>query len=464
MSITKNLTPLFYPNSVAVVGASSDPKKLGYFCLKSFTDSNFKGDIYPINPGYEEILGLKAYPSVKSLPAAFDLAIIVVTSNMVPSVLKECAQKGVKGAVIITAGFKEIGSDLGEKLQDELRDIANSADIKIIGPNTFGMYNTDADLNASFTPLFSKMRKGEISFLSQSGGMCHTVSYLAIDDRIGLNKALSLGNRCNLDFADLLEFLGEDTKTRAIAMYIEGLEKPRELIEAARKVVRKKPVVAYKSGRFQVTDQAALSHTGSLAGNYQIYDAALKQAGVIMANDCTELFDMTKALAFCPPLKGDRVAVCSLIAGPGIVSADCCQNNGMSMSKFSSSTQKKLDSLLPPLTFRMNPLDMAFAQNLGTWKEILSEILNDSQVDTMLMIFPKQEFFDPMMGDVAELAIDLLKTYKKPIVMCLPSPRDSFVEERDKMQKNGIPVYQTPERAAKSLAALAKYGRAVNMI
>ncbi len=459
ISAMKKFKPVFYPDSVAVVGASKDARKFGYLCLKSLVNSEFQGSIYPINPGSSEILGLKSYPSIKSIPAKVDLAIIVVPAELVPSVLQECSHKGIKGAVIITAGFKEAEGFLGAELQDEARHIADNADIKIIGPNTFGMFNTHADLNASFTPLLSTMPQGDISFVSQSGGMCHTVSYLALDDGIGLDKVLSLGNRCNVDFADILEFLGEDLHTRAIAMYIEGIDNPRSLVEAAKKVVRKKPVVAYKIGKSQTASRAAYSHTGSLAGNYELYDAALRQAGVLMVNDSVELLDTAKALAFCPPAQGRRIAFCSPVAGPGIVSADCGQGHGLTIAEFSAATREKIEAILPPRTFRMNPLDMAFARDLDMWQEILMTIINDPGVDAMLIFFVKQEFFDPIIGGVVELLIDLLKTYMKPIVMCLISPRDIFVKEKAKLQKNRIPVYQTPERAVRALAALVKYSK-----
>lgn len=459
VSPIKKFEPVFYPDSVTLVGASRDPRKFGYLCLKSLIDSKFPGMIYPINPGSSEILGLKSYPSVKSVPGTVDLAIIVVPANLVPAVLRECGRKGVKGAVIITAGFKEAEGSLGTELQDEARDIAEEANIKIIGPNTFGMYIPHANLNASFTPLLSTIKKGDISFLSQSGGMCHTLSYLAMDDGIGLAKVLSLGNRCNVDFADLLEYLGEDPQTRAIAMYIEGIDNPRRLVAMAKEVTKKKPVVAYKTGKSRAANQAAFSHTGSLAGNYELYSAALRQAGVLMVKDSLELLDTAKALAFCPLAKGDRIAVCSPVAGPGIVSADLGQENGLTIAEFSLPTQEKIETILPPVTFRMNPLDMAFARNSGMWKEILKAIINDPGVDAMLLIFVKQEFFDPIIDEVVELAIDLLKTYHKPIVMGLLSPSKIFVQEKNRLQRNRIPVYQTPERAVKALAALISYSK-----
>ena len=240
MSIRTEISPIFYPRSVAVIGASPDFKRLGYHCMKSLLMSHFPGKIYPIHPALSEISGFKAYPSIKAVPGKVDLAIVAIRTSLVPSILEECIEKGVKGIVLITAGFKEIEDKAGAELQDEITAIANKANIKIIGPNTFGLVNLHASLNASFTPEFSLTPGGDISLVSQSGGFCHLMAPLAMAEHVGLSKIIGIGNRCNIDFADMLGYLGDDPDTGVIMMYVEGTDEARRLFEVAGRVTNVK--------------------------------------------------------------------------------------------------------------------------------------------------------------------------------------------------------------------------------
>lgn len=342
-----DLDEVFNPSSVVVVGASPDERKMGYQCVKSLVEA-FDGEIYVVNPRVRRILGIDAYKPVKQIPGSVDLAIIVVPSSVVLPVVQECAEKGVKGAVIITGGFKEASaaerdaSMDGELLQERLAALAEDAGMKIIGPNTFGFVNVGV-INASFSPVFNGLRKGRIAMVGQSGGVCHIFAYMAMNEGIGLSKVVGLGNRCNVEFCDILEYLEEDDETDTIAMHIEGIDEPRKLMDAARRVA-KKPVVAYKVGRTRAVERAALSHTGSMAGEYKLYDAAFRQSGVVTVNSCEELFDAAKILSLCQDClpKGRRVAIISTQAGPGIILTDECVSGGLQLARFSEETEKKL--------------------------------------------------------------------------------------------------------------------------
>jgi acyl-CoA synthetase (NDP forming) len=268
--------------------------------MKSLIQGRYPGRIYPINPGKDQILGIKAYPSLSRVAETVDLSIIVLPSEQVPGIIKECQEKGVRGIVLITAGFKEIEDKRGETLQREIAELAYRSGIKIIGPNTFGIVNLHLPLNASFTPEFSWVNKGGISLVSQSGGMSHLMAFLSLQNKIGLSKIIGLGNRCNVDFAETVEYLIRDSQTRVIALYLEGIDHPKKLMEVAERGNREKPILAYKVGRSSTSDRASQFHTGSLAGKHEIYESAFKQAGILTVGSSEELLDAAKALALCP--------------------------------------------------------------------------------------------------------------------------------------------------------------------
>jgi len=452
---------IFYPHSVAVIGASTDFKRLGYHCMKSLIMSHFPGKIYPIHPSLPEITGFKAYPSIKAVPGEVNLAIIAVRTSLVPSILNECAEKRVKGIVLITAGFKEIQDKIGTELQEEIAAIANRANIKIIGPNTFGMVNLHANLNASFTPQFSLTPRGNISLVSQSGGFCHLMAPLAMAEHVGLSKIIGIGNRCNVDFADILDYLADDPDTGVIMMYIEGTDDARRLFQVASRVTRKKPIVALKAGRSGSKDEAAHSHTGSLAGNYGIYTAAFGQAGIIMADSSTELLDIAKALNLCPLPKGNRVAVLSGQAGPGIIMSDICEQNGLALPSFSGKTSRRVHELLPPLAMRSNPIDMGPAwYDCETIRNVIEVVLADENIDSLLLYAAYASANKPLLNEISGLLES--PPCNKPIICCFPSPTGVWFEEKRDLAESGIALYATPERAAEALAGLVKRSQIVS--
>ncbi len=455
MSTWEQFNTIFNPRSVAVIGASPDFKRLGYHCMRSLIMSHFPGEVYPIHPSLSEISGFKAYPSIKAVPGEVDLAIIAVRTSLVLSILDDCAEKGVKGVVLITAGFREIEDKAGAELQEKVTSTANRANIKIIGPNTFGMVNLLANLNASFTPEFSLTPKGNISLVSQSGGFCHLIAPLAMEEHVGLSKIVGIGNRCNVDFADILEYLADDDDTRVIMMYVEGTDNARRLFEVASRVTRKKPIVALKVGTFGSGDEAAHSHTGSLAGKHEIYTAAFHQAGIIMTDGSTELLDAAKALSLCPLPRGNRVAVLSGQAGPGIIMSDICERSGLVLADFSPRTTERVHDLLPPLAMRSNPIDMGPAwYDSEAIRKVIEVVLADENIDGLLLYAAYASANEPLLKEIGGLLKSPVNG--KPIISCFPSPSGVWVEEKQELVESGVTLYPTPDRAAEAMVVLVK--------
>jgi len=463
MGIYEDLYPIFYPETVAVVGASNQFQKSGFFCMESIIyRGKYRGKIYPINYSASEVFGLKSYPTLSDVPDKIDMALITVPAPAVPGVIEECGKCNVKGAVIITAGFKEAESETGKQLQDDIIKKANHYGIKIIGPNTFGVVNPLADLNASFTSMFSDMEKGDIAFISQSGGMCHVFSYIAMDDKIGLSKVMSLGNRCIVEFMDLLKFLENEDATKVIALYLEGIDNPRGLYETVKKIVKNKPVVAYKGGAEKGMEHITRSHTGTLAGSFEIYVGMLRQAGIARAESSTELFDIAKIFSLARPPKSKNIAVCSPMAGPGIVMTDTLIKNGMNITKFTGQTNDRLTKLLPPYTYRYNPVDMPFAQDIETISAVIDHVLADEHVDSLGFIICQHEILTPLCSGIAHALVGAKNKYNKPVAVAMIAQAYKFHSERLYLQSNSIPVYPTPERTARALTALAEYGKIIH--
>ncbi len=447
---------IFNPGSVAVIGASDNPGKLGSHVMRSLTEGRYPGRIYPVNPGKNEILGIKTYPSLPQVPDTVDLSIIVLPAEQVPRIIKECREKNVKGIVLITAGFKEIEDKRGEILQKEITELACQSNIKIIGPNTFGIVNLHLPLNASFTPEFSLMEKGGISFVSQSGGMSHLMAFLSLQNKVGFSKIVGLGNRCNVDFAEMVEYLLRDDQTKVIALYMEGIDFPKKLMEVAKSGNREKPILAYKVGRSSTSDKASQFHTGSLAGRHEIYEGAFRQAGILTVGSSEELLDAAKALAMCPFPGGAKVAVLSGQAGPGMAACDVCEMEGLTIPPFSVETQRRVDELLPPLAIRTNPVDMGPAwYDSEAIKGIVQAVLEDKRIDAVILCLMFASANRSAVGVLGDLLSE--RRTKKPILCCLSSPPGIWNDEIKRLEGSGIPNYPTPERAAKTLVNLYRF-------
>ncbi len=451
-----NLEAIFNPETVAVIGASRNPGKLGYHVMKSLTRGGFKGEIFPVNPQETELFRFKAYPSVLEVAREIDLAIVVLPAPIVPEIFKQCAEKGVRGIILITAGFKEIEDEYGGQLQDEITELANEAGMNVIGPNTFGAINLQTGLNASFTPEFSELESGGISLVSQSGGMAHLMAFKAMKEHVGFNKIIGVGNRCHVDFADLLEYLMEDEGTQVIAMYMEGIDNMRRLMEVAQHARGEKPIIVYKVGRSPVSDTASRLHTGSLAGQYQIYQEAFKRVGILAVHSSEELLDTAKLLVSCPLPGGNKVAVLSGQAGPAMAVCDVCAEQGLALAVFSEETRNTIERALPPMAIRTNPVDMGPAwYSSESIREVASSVLGDENVDAVVLSIA---YASANSGAVESLA-DLVKSWgrKKPIICCLSSPKGIWDQEIRSLEEEGVPNFPTPERAARALGNLWRY-------
>ena len=454
MDFTSQLDHIFYPASVAVIGASLNPQKPGYLCTSNLINDGFKGEIYPVNPSLPELLGLKTYSSILDIPGEVDMAISVVPAEQAISVLKECVKKQVKGIIFVSAGFSEIGSDIGSNLQNQLKEIADKAAVKIIGPNTMGLMNTKANLNATFSPGLGLGKAGTVSVVSQSGGMCVYLVNALTDNNVGVGKVIGLGNRCNLDFDEMVEYLALDDETDVIVLYIEGLNNPGKLMNAALKTVRKKPIIVFKGGRSEESSTATRSHTGSLAGKYAYYKAAFIQSGMISVDTLTELADITKAVLLRPPAHGNRLAVLSLQAGPGIIAADKAREYGMRLSVFSQDTKIRLREKISPLLSIENPVDMAWTgSNIDTSREILTAVLGDEDVDAVIVSFISFS----LSRELPKALIEVAATNRKPIIACVGS-LGSTEDTINALEEAGIPTYPFPDRAITGLTGLVSYG------
>jgi acyl-CoA synthetase (NDP forming) len=452
---------LFKPRAVAVIGASDNPGKLGSHVMRSLTEGGYLGRIYPVNPGKNEIMGIKTYPSLLQIPESVDLSIIALPAEQVPKTVMECGEKGVKGIVLITAGFKEIEDQRGQALQSETTKLANQFGIKVIGPNTFGVVNLHLPINASFTPEFSLVAKGGIAFVSQSGGMSHLTAFLSMRSQTGFSKIIGLGNRCNVDFDEMTEYLIEDPDTKVIALYMEGMDHPRRLMEVAERARGKKPILSYKVGRSTSGDRASQFHTGSLAGKHEIYEGAFRQAGILTVQSSEELLDTAKALAISSLPEGSNVAVLSGQAGPGMSACDVCEMEGLSLPPFSEEIQQRIESLLPPLAIRTNPVDMGPAwYDSAAIKGIVQAVLEDRNIDAVILCIMFASANRASVGTLADLLLQSRE--KKPVICCISAPKGIWDEEIKKLEASGIPNYPTPERAAKALANLVRYKRLKN--
>ncbi len=439
------LDKLFNPQSVALIGASRDESKLGYAILNNLIRDGYQGKLYPVNPKADEILGLKSYASVTDVPGVVDMAVIVIPSRFVASALKECGEKGVKGAIIISAGFREAGQE-GAQLEKELIEIAKENDIRIVGPNCLGVIHTASGLNASFAP--NMPEKGWIAFMSQSGALGSAVLDWALAEEIGFSSFVSLGNKADVSEIDLLEAWENDPDTRVILAYMEGLPSGQEFMRVARRVSKKKPIVAVKSGKTAAGSRAVSSHTGSLAGSEQSYEAAFKQSGVLRVGSVQELFDASTAFAYQPPLKGTNIAVVTNAGGPGIMATDALETLGLKMATLDEKTVEVLEGKLPPAANTHNPIDVLGDAFADRYAVALEAALQDANVDGVLVILTPQIKTDVV--ETATVITEIAPKYHKPVLAVFMGEAKSRAGIQV-LNRGKIPAYFFPERAAGAL-------------
>jgi acetyltransferase len=448
----KNLDLLFKPRSVAVVGASRDPSKVGHAVLKNIVDSGYKGRVYPVNPKADSVLGLTAYRSVLDIPDEVDLAVIVIPAQNVPDVMEECGKKGVKFSVVITAGFKEIGGE-GIEREKKLLEIARRYGVKVVGPNCLGIIDMYTPINATFGP--HPQRKGGIAFVSQSGALLTAILDWSSRVGIGFSNIVSLGNKADLNEIDFIEYLGENPETKVILLYLESISDGRRFIQIASTVSRKKPIVLLKGGITEAGARAALSHTGAMAGGATALKAALKKAGVILVSSLSELFDIAIAFANQPIPQGSRVGIVTNAGGGGVVTSDLAILKGLRLASLSSSTIDILRKSLPPMAAIYNPVDVLGDARADRYRVAIENLLKDPNVDALITILTPQAVTEP--EETAKAIIELNKLYhEKPIVSVFIG--GERVEKAVKLLiDNGIPVYDMPEKAVVALSGMSTY-------
>lgn len=454
-----NLDFLFSPRSIAVIGVSRRRQSVGQAVFSNILFNNYKGTVYPVNPRAQSILGVKCFADILDIQDKIDLAVIITPSKIVPKVLQDCGDKGVKAVVVISAGFKEIGKD-GLRLEEKIKNIAKKYGISLLGPNCLGLINTDpaVSMNASFATTTPK--QGNISFITQSGALCTVVLDYAKGENIGFAKFVSMGNKVDITENDLLLALKDDSKTEVILMYLEDLSDEREFIRIARQITgeipKVKPIIAVKSGRTIPGARAALSHTGSLAASDEVYDAIFAQCGVLRVNSVEELFEAALAFANQPLPRGDRVAVVTNAGGPGIMATDACIRHGLKMATLGKRTYAKLRKSLPESASIQNPVDLVGDARHDRYQLALDATLADKGVDGLIVILTPQA-----MTDIEEIARTISKVasrYPKPVLACFMGIAD--VSGGKKILTEGkVPHYRFPEAAARALASMDRYLR-----
>jgi acetyl coenzyme A synthetase (ADP forming)-like protein len=447
------LQPFFEPKSVAVIGASTNPDKLGHAVLKNLVDGGYseKGKVYPINLDAGEILGHKAYPSVRDVPESIDLAVIVIPYPYVPDALRECGEKAIPAAIVISAGFREAGRE-GLERELELIDIAKEYDIRLVGPNCLGVIDTFTPMNASFAA--GTPPKGPMGFMSQSGALGTAVLDIALAGRLGLSKFVSLGNKADVSEIDLLKAWQNDEDTRVILMYSEGMPNGQEFIRVARQVTKSKPVVAIKSGVTQSGSRAVSSHTGSLAGSEQAYHAAFQQAGVLRVESMESLFDIALAIGYQPPLTGNGIAIITNAGGPGILATDALERSGLNITRLKNETIQALEKFLPDAASAANPVDVLGDARADRYRFALETVNKDDNVQGLLVVLTPQAMTE--IEATAEAVGKLSRETEKPILACFMGEKE-VASGIKTLTHYGIPNYPFPERAARAFRSMANY-------
>jgi acetyl coenzyme A synthetase (ADP forming)-like protein len=465
----------FEPKSVAVIGASKKIDKAGHVIFKNFVINKnhgiFHGEIYPVNPNEDYILDYKCYPSLTKIPGIVELIIIVVPAQIVPSIMREAATKGVKAAVIVSAGFSEVGN---HELENEVKKIAKETGIRVLGPNCLGVYDSYTGIDMLFLPetkvltsgdemvATPRPMKGYISIVTQSGAFGASALDYLTGRQIGISKFVSFGNKCDVNESEMLYYLMQDDKTRAILLYVEGIDSGREFMEVSAHVTKKKPIVALKSGRTTAGARAALSHTGALTGSDKVYDAAFSQVGIVRAKDMEQFFDMSKALAFQPPANGSNIGILTDAGGPGIMATDECEMLGLTVKKFSKKTLQKFEELkergiLPKIATCGNPVDLTGLATSETFEYATQIIMEDPEIHGLIVL--GLHHLPGLQEDFVDRVAQVAKNFIKPIVACDIGETEMALYVRFRFDKLGIPSYASPEDAARAMKALVEYGR-----
>lgn len=458
MSI-KLLDSIFRPKRIALIGVSNDPKSVGGITLKNLVSGGFPGVVYPVNPKREAVMGISCFPDVKSVPKTPDLAVIMTTADHVPEIVKDCGEAGIKGVVIMSAGFKEAG-EKGKKLELQLKkQVTQFPDMRVIGPNCLGVIVPGLHMNVSFADGIPD--KGHVAFISQSGALCTSMLDWAKEAKIGFSYFVSIGNSVDVNFGDLIDYFGQDPNTKSIVLYVESMMNARRFMSAARAFARKKPIIVFKSGRFPESAAAAASHTGALASEDAIYDAAFRRAGLARVYEISDIFDFTDLIGRKRVPHGKGLALVTNAGGPGVMATDTLISLGGKLVSLSDDTLKKLDSILPPFWSHGNPVDVLGDATPDRFTKAVEIVLQDSEVDAVLVILTPQAMTNPTK---TAKAIAKLSENTSKLIMAAWLGGASMRDGIETFIDAGIAVYTTPEQAIRAFMTLTRYSINLQML
>ncbi len=448
-----NLDRIFQPCCVAVVGASESTGSIGNALMKNLIAGGFKEKLLPVNPKYHTVHGMSVVESVSSLETGVDLAVIATPIHTVPDIVQECVEKKIAGAIVISAGGKEVG-EKGRKIEEQIRTTAHAGGLRIVGPNCLGIIRPNVMLNASFASEMPDI--GDLAFVSQSGAICTAILDLALKEHIGFSHFVSIGSMLDVDFGDLIDYLGNDPSAKSILLYIESLTNFRKFMSAARAVSRVKPIIVLKAGRSAAGAEAAASHTGAMAGEDAVYDAAFKRAGIVRVDTIQDLFDCAELMAKQPRPLGPRLAIVSNGGGPGVMATDTLASHGLEPAPLAPETFQKLDAFLPPFWSRNNPIDILGDASAKRFRRTLEICFDGKDTDGVCVILAPQALTDPI--SVAKTLASMMKGRRYPVFACWMGGK-SIVRALQILNTAGIPTYETPERAVRAFLYMVDYAQ-----
>lgn len=452
------LDGFFNPKSIAIIGASRDQSKIGHVVMRNMVEGEFKGKVFPVNPNTAKILGIKCFPSVMKIKEHIDLAVISIPAEFVPKALEECGKKGVKNVIIISGGFKEIGNF---ELEKQLSATSKKYRMRVIGPNCLGVFDPTSGVDTVFLPRYKLARPkgGEIAFITQSGAVGSVVIDWMARKGYRMSKFVSYGNAIDVDEADLIEYLINDKKTKVICAYFEGVKEGRKFFEITKKIAGKKPIIVLKGGTTSAGTKAVSSHTGSLAGSFEVYSAAFRQAGIIQANDMEELFDYARTLNSLPKPKCNRVQIITDGGGFGVLLTDNIIKDGLALATM---TDEKIDEMrkkMPPYVVLKNPIDLTGDADEERYQHALTAVLEDPNVDIVGLIVLLQ--VPRLGGEIVDTIINAFKNSSKPIFVV--SAGGDYTEVLKKtLEDIGIPTFSYPQSASKAMRVLYEFGKEKN--
>ena len=444
---------MFCPKSVAVIGASRNPKKIGYELVSNILSGGYEGKLYPVNPEGADVMGLRSFTSVKQIPGEVDLAIIAVPAVYVEDVIEDCGQKEIKAIIVISSGFREVGN---VELEEKVLSVVRKFGIRMLGPNVFGLYYAPSRINATFG--LSRVFPGNIAFITQSGALGVAMMGWSTLYRIGVSAVISMGNKADIDESDMLDYLTGDEKTKAVLIYIEGTKDGRKLIESLRNITQGKPVIVLKSGRTEQGASAAASHTGSLAGSDQVYDAAFRQSGALRAFDFAQAFDWAKITTLQPPPPNENCLIITNGGGVGVMTTDACEESGIKILPLPEDLQSEFKKLMPVFGNFKNPVDLTGQAYEESYYNSVELALKDSRIGSVIVLYCQTAITDPVA--IAKAIADACESQRSDKTLVT-----SFVGGQQcddammKLDERGIPAYPIPERAVSALAAYYRWQR-----